>query len=235
MNAEISVVILCYRAGERIRDFVDRVISLVSNSVPAWEIVLVGNYVKGSDDNTPDIIKDIASKNKNIKIVAMEKAGMMGWDARTGLEKAAGKYVCLIDGDEQMPPEDILRVYEKIKEEGLDLVKTYRVVRYDGIARRFISASYNMIFNMLFPGAYVKDVNSKPKIFRKQAYDRLALRSDDWFLDAEMIIQAKKLKLKIGEVPTEFYKNKYRKSFVRFDTIFEFIKNLIRAKFGGNK
>jgi len=233
MNAEISVVILCYRAGERIRDFVDRTIKLIDRSVPSWEMVLVGNYLENSGDVTPEIVKDIALKNNNIKIVAMPKEGMMGWDARSGLEKAQAKYICLIDGDEQMPPEDILRVYKKIKEEDLDLVKTYRVVRHDGVARRFISSSYNLIFNLFFPGTYVRDVNSKPKIFKKESYDKMRLGSDDWFLDAEIIIQAKKLKFRIGEVPTEFYKNPYRKSFVKFDTIFEFIKNLVITRFKG--
>lgn len=234
MSAEISVVILCYQAGDRIRHFTEKVIKLVNDSVPTWEIVLVGNYLKHGKDKTPEIIKDISSKNKNIKIVAREKEGMMGWDARSGLEQATAKYICLIDGDEQMPPEDIIRVYRKIKDEGLDLVKTYRIVRHDGFSRRVISAAYNLIFNIMFPGnKYIRDVNSKPKIFRKEAYDKLHLESDDWFLDAEMIIQAKRLKFRIGEVPTEFYKNKYRKSFVKFDTIFEFIKNLLKAKFKG--
>ena len=233
MGPEISIVILCYKAGERIRHFVDAVVRIIDNSTPSWEIILVGNYLNDTNDVTPEIVKDISSKNKNIKIVAQLKEGMMGWDARSGLEKTTGKYICLIDGDEQMPPEDIVRVYKKIKDEHLDLVKTYRIVRHDGVARRFISYAYNFIFNLVFPGAYVRDVNSKPKIFRKEAYDRMRLRSDDWFLDAEMIIQAKKLKFKVGEVPTEFYRNKYRKSFVKFDTIFEFIKNILIARFKG--
>ena len=228
---ELSIVILCYQTGERIRDFVDKVVKLIDSVVPSWEIVLVANYLENANDITPEIVKDISFKNKNIKYVARVKEGMMGWDAISGLEKAAGKYICLIDGDEQMPPEDIVRVYRKIKNDDLDLVKTYREVRYDGLFRRFISAVYNLLFNLFFPGTYVKDVNSKPKIFKKEAYDRMRLLSDDWFLDAEMIIQAKKLRFRIGDVPTKFYKCCYRKSFVKFNTIFEFIGNLLKARF----
>jgi len=231
MKPEISVVILCYRAGERIRDFVDRTIKLLDNSIPSWEIILIGNYLKNTDDITPKIVNDIASKNENIKAVTRVKEGMMGWDARSGLEKAVGKYICLIDGDEQMPPEDIVRVYKKITDEGMDLVKTYRLIRYDGLARKFVSDVYNLIFNLLFPGINVRDINSKPKIFKKEAYDKMRLTSDDWFLDAEIVIQAKKLKLKIGELPTEFYKCRHRRSFIKFYTIFEFIKNLLIARF----
>ncbi len=102
MVNEISVVILCYRAGERIRDFVNRAVKLLDNSIPSWEIVLVGNYSENTEDITPEIVKDIASKNDKIKAVTRVKEGMMGWDARSGLEKAIGKYICIIDGDEQV-------------------------------------------------------------------------------------------------------------------------------------
>jgi glycosyltransferase involved in cell wall biosynthesis len=231
MAPDISIVMLCYRTGERIRAFVDKTIKSVTGLIPSWEIILVGNYLENTDDITPEIVKDIASKNQNIKAVTRVKEGMMGWDARTGLEKATGKYICLIDGDEQMPPEDIVRAYKKIKDENLDFVTTYRLSRDDGIMRRINSSLYNLIFSLLFPGIKIRDVNSKPKVFRKEAYDELRLTSNDWFLDAEMVIQAKRLKFKIGEVPTKFYKCPHRKSFVKFHTIFEFIKNLLIAKF----
>jgi glycosyltransferase involved in cell wall biosynthesis len=231
MTPDISIVILCYKTGERIRAFVDRTIKSISGQVSSWEIILVGNYVENTDDITPEIVKDIASKNQNIRAVTRIKEGMMGWDARTGLEKATGKYICLIDGDEQMPPEDIIKVYKKITDESLDLVTTYRRIRHDGITRKIVSDVYNLLFNLIFPGANVWDVNSKPKIFKKEAYDKLRLTSDDWFLDAEMVIQAKRLKFKIGEVPTEFYKCPHRRSFVKFDAIFEFIRNLLKARF----
>lgn len=233
MKPEISIVILCYRAGERIRDFVDRTVKLLDGSISSWEIILVGNYLENINDSTPEIVKDIASKNQNIKAVARVKEGMMGWDARSGLEKATGIYICLIDGDEQMPPEDIVKVYKKIKDENLDFVTTYRLVRHDGIKRKVISNVYNVVFNLLFPGINIRDVNSKPKILKKEVYDKMRLTSDDWFLDAEMVIRAKKMKLKTGEVSTEFYKCPHRKSFVKFSTIFEFIKNLLKARFNG--
>jgi len=231
MRSEISVVVLCYRSGEKIRGFVDRAVKLLNSAIPSWEIILVGNYVENTDDVTPVVVKDIASKNQNIKAVAYAKKGMMGWDARTGFEKATGKYICLIDGDEQVPPEDIARVYKKITDEGLDFVTTYRSIRHDGSVRKCISVAYNLLFRVLFPGINFRDVNSKPKIFKKDAYDKMHLTSDDWFLDAEMVIKAKRLKLKAGEVRTEFYKCEHRKSFVKFSAILEFIKNLLIARF----
>ena len=188
MNPEISVVILCYGAGERIYGFVDKVSRLLDRFIPSWEMILVGNYLDGARDRTSDIVEEVASKRDNIHAVVMPKKGMMGWDARSGLDRASGRYLCLIDGDEQMPYRDIVRVYRKIKEKDLDLVKTYRALRYDGIKRIIISQGYNLLFTLLFPGISAVDINSKPKIFRKEVYKKMGLISDDWFLDAEIMI-----------------------------------------------
>jgi hypothetical protein len=76
----------------------------------------------------------------------------------------------------------------------------------------------------------VKDANSKPKIFTKEAYSKMQLTSDDWFLDAEMLLQCARMKLRIEEIPVTFDKCISRKSFVRIDAIFEFARNLIRAR-----
>lgn len=227
---EISVVILCYKAGKRIYDFIANVIEILDKKVPSWEIVLVGNYLKGSNDDTPDIVRAIASEHKNIQAVTLPKEGMMGWDARSGLDRARGKLLCLIDGDEQMPYEDIIKVYDKLKNENLDFVMTYRAERHDGFVRTANSFIYNMITKMLFPGITVRDINSKPKIFTREAYNNMRLSSNDWFLDAEMIINSRKLRLKIGQVPTVFHKCSYRKSFVKLDAVIEFIKNLIKKR-----
>ncbi|MDD3088328.1 MAG: glycosyltransferase [Candidatus Omnitrophica bacterium] len=229
-HVELSVVILCYKAGARAYDFTSKVMKMLDMFVPSWEMVLVGNFWEGTNDPTPEVVKDIASKRDNIKYVAVPKKGMMGWDARSGLEMASGEYICLIDGDEQMPHRDIVRVYRRIKREHLDFVKTYRLVRHDGLFRILISFFYNVIFFVLFPGILYRDVNSKPKIFKQEAYERMRLESDDWFLDAEIMIQVRRLKFKVASIPSKFYKCNYRNSFVGFCTIFEFIRNLLRAR-----
>ncbi|MFH1662274.1 MAG: glycosyltransferase family 2 protein [Candidatus Falkowbacteria bacterium] len=225
---ELSIVVLCYMAGKSIYSFVEELVWLLNkNTILDYEIILVGNYNKNSDDKTPEIIKEIANNSQNIKIVAKQKEGMMGWDMRSGLQVTNGKYITVIDGDGQMPINDLIRVYKKIKEEKLDLVKTFRVSRGDEFSRHFISFFYNILFKLLFPGLKSRDINSKPKIFTEESYKKLDLKSDDWFIDAEIMIQARRHNFKIGEIEANFLKQKSRKSFVKFSAIIEFIKNLI--------
>ena len=62
------------------------------------------------------------------------------------------------------------------------------------------------------------------------ALRKLKLTSDDWFADAEIIIQASYLGFSIKEIPTIFHVNDQRPSFIKFKAIFEFIKNLIKYR-----
>jgi glycosyltransferase involved in cell wall biosynthesis len=223
-------VVLCYRSGQSIIPFVERLQRTLSRLNFSWELVLVGNYIEGSDDETPQVVKKLAETSDNIRTVIRPKQGMMGWDMRMGLDAARGTYIGVIDGDGQFPAESIIACLLKCELEDLDLTKTYRVIRDDGLYRRLISTVYNALFSLLF-GFKVRDINSKPKIMRRDKYELLNLESDDWFADAEIIIRARELGLKIGETPVHFSINDNRGSFVKPGAILEFSSNLLKYRF----
>lgn len=234
INPHFSLVVLCYRSGENIIPFVERLQRTLSRCNFSWEIVLVGNYVEGTDDETPHVVAKLAEQSQNIRTVIRPKQGMMGWDMRMGLDAARGTYIGVIDGDGQFPPESIVACLLKCELEDLDLTKTYRVIRDDGLYRRLISLVYNALFSLLF-GFKVRDINSKPKIIRRDKYELLNLQSDDWFADAEIIIRARELGLKIGETPVHFSANDARGSFVKPKAVLEFTSNLLRYRFASRK
>ncbi len=235
----LSVVVLCYKAGDFINHYIPTLQQALHDNAIDYELVLVANYNarERDTDTTPSIARELALHNPAIQSVALEKRGMMGWDMKSGLAATCGEIIAVIDGDGQMPPDDVIRVYKKLQEEHLDVAQTFRAVRKDGLYRITISSIYNWVFRLLFPGTAVRDVNSKPKIFRRSAYEKLHLTSDGWFIDAEIIIQASINHLAIGEVPTTFYKNPTRNSFVTIGTIMDFAWNLLvyRCKKYGNK
>lgn len=230
---DVSVVILCYKAGDLAPAYVARMKKILEAKGLSYELVLVANYnvYEVNRDKTPDIVTELARHDATLKVVAKPKEGMMGWDMRSGLAQASGKTIAVIDGDGQMPPEDVARVYDHLVSGSFDMVKTYRDERFDGSGRIMISRIYNFLLKLLFPKVEVTDANSKPKIFTNSALHKLRLQSDDWFIDAEIIIQASYLHFRIGQVPTKFYENKFRKSFIGFSAMVQFLKNLIRYRF----
>ena len=231
---DFSLVVLCYRSGKSIIPFIEKLCQTLSYCNFSWELVLVGNYVEGSDDETPQVVTELARTRPNIRTVVRPKIGMMGWDMRTGLDEARGEYIGVIDGDGQFPAEYVVTCLMKAKLENLDLTKTYRVRRDDGLYRRLISGVYNALFKVLF-GMRVQDVNSKPKIIRRSKYELLRLESNDWFADAEIMIRAQEAGLSIGEIPVHFLVNDDRASFVKPAAIFEFMSNLFKYRFGSRE
>ena len=226
----LSVCVLAFESAETIEGFVEQLILALEPVEPDFEIVLVGNYVEGVDDRTPEVVRRIAATRPRLRAVTLPKQGMMGWDMRSGLAVARGRVLGVIDGDGQMPAEDVPRVYRLLRDERLDLALTYRERRDDGAYRRLISTLYNTVFKLLFPGLGVRDVNSKPKLMTRATYERLVLRSDGWFIDAEIMIQARRAGLAIGELPTVFRCLDARPSFVRPGAILEFAANLVVAR-----
>ena len=223
---EISVVVLAYRSAATITNFVDSLVDSLEKENLLWEIVLVGNYFAEVEDRTPEVVRGIAARDSRIKAVVKIKKGMMGWDMKSGLQAATGKSLAVIDGDGQMPSSDVIRVYQLMKKNGLDLAKTYRAKRNDSSYRRLISVGYNILFKLLFPGINAWDMNSKPKIMTREFYEKMNLESNGWFIDAEIMIFARRLQARIGEVQTVFLSMDSRPSFVKPFSILEFLGNL---------
>jgi glycosyltransferase involved in cell wall biosynthesis len=211
--------------------FFDKLREVLEDLHIDYEIVLVANDFAESKDETIKIVTQLASNNAHVKPITLIKEGMMGWDMLQGMNACTGNFICVIDGDGQFPLESVADVYLAIKDSDYDIVKTFRVKRHDGMYRILLSTIYNLLFRLLFPGLNSKDVNSKPKIVSRDIYSKLNLQSTDWFIDAEIMIVARDLKLKIKEIPITFSANESRKSFIKINAIIEFIVNMIKFKF----
>jgi glycosyltransferase involved in cell wall biosynthesis len=226
-----SIVILAYRAQDSIIQYVAKLESLLcSNSIDNYEIILVANYDQNRCDSTPDIARTLSKDNSRIRALTELKMGMMGWDARMGLLAATGDTIALIDGDGQMPPEDIIRVHNVMISGEFDFVKTYRISRGDGWSRKIASTGFNFIFRFMFPGCRFRDVNSKPKMFSRHALESLNLGCDGWFFDGEVVTEAMRLNLSFAEIPTHFKENEWRGSFVNLATVLEMLISLIKLR-----
>ena len=227
---ELSAIVLCYRAGESIRHVIEPLYRELEESGATYELVLVANYHEGSDDATPAVVAEFAREHPNARCLAEVKQGAMGWDMRTGLAAARGEYLLVIDGDAQNPVEDLVEMYRQMKATGADVMKGRRIARFDGPYRRVVSGVYNGLFMVLFRTRGLWDINGKPKGMTRRAYEQLDLRSDDWFIDAEIVINARRRGLRVAEMPVVFRRNDERASFVRVSAIWEFLANMGRER-----
>jgi glycosyltransferase involved in cell wall biosynthesis len=230
---ELSAVVLCYRAAESIKLVIDPLYALLEDSGVPFELVLVANYWPDAPDVTPEIVHEFSAAHSNATVIDDVKQGGMGWDMRSGLAAARGRYIVAIDGDAQNPVEDVLRMYQLMRNAGADVGKGRRANRADGLYRRLISWGYNALFRILFGTRDLWDINGKPKALTRDAYLRMNLASDDWFVDAEIVLAARDAGMKIVELPVLFLENKERSSFVRPSSTLEFVAHMIRFRIRG--
>lgn len=194
-----------------------------------YHLVLVDN---GSQDATGAILAGLAEKNRRLRVVTVPVNRGYGHGIRAGLATCTAPVAGYLDGDGQVDAGDVARVYCALASGDADLAKARRMTRGDTAARRGVSWVFNLLFRWLF-AVEALDVNAKPKFLRVQHLATLALRADDWFIDTEVLLKAARLGLRCVTVDIDFRARPAGASHVRFGTIVEFMKNLIRYRCGG--
>lgn len=229
----LSAIVLGYRAEDALKPLADGLHADLTASGIDFELVLVANYDGPRPDRTAAVASEFAGAHENVVVVAEPKLGAMGWDMRSGLDAANGDFLVVIDGDGQNPTHDVLRAYELREGSGADVVKGRRSSRADGFARVAISLVYNVAFTVMFGARGIWDVNGKPKGMTREALGRMRLEADDWFIDAEIVLEARRCGLVLAEFPVRFEENTERASFVGWKTVAEFVRNMFARRFSG--
>ena len=226
-NCRVSLALLFYNEEENVIPVVAVLKDALTGAGMDFELILVDN---GSRDRTPDLIHELVSNDPRLKKVTVNENLGYGWGAINGLNAASGEWIGFMAGDSQIDPEDVVKLLNQ-RQSGCDLIKVRRTLRQDGFIRAWISNMYVMMVSVLF-GLPFYDINATPRIFRRQWLDSFMLTSKDWFLDAEILIKAKFLGLTVKEIPIIFRKREAGKSNVNLLTVFEFLKNIVRFRFG---
>jgi len=222
-----SLVIPLYDEAENVERVAREIVAALERAGEPFELVLVDN---GSRDRTRELVTRLASGDRRLRLVLVDKNRGFGSGVLAGLAVARGDAVGFMGGDGQVSADDLAAVVARLRREGLDLVVGRRVARADGWRRRFVSLVYNGLFRLLFR-TRVADVNGSPKAMTRSLLDALALRSKDWFLDAEIVVKAEALKARVGEWPLAFRRREGGASHVRLAAIAEFARNMIRYRF----
>jgi len=162
------------------------------------EVILVdGN----SKDDTVAVSRSI---RPDIRVVRQDRPGK-GAALRAGFAAARGDYIVMIDADRSMDPTEIQR-YLDLLDQGHDLVKGSRFLDDGGTTdMELIQRLGNGVLRGLVNGLYRTDFTDLCYgffAFRRNRLDDLALCSDGFEIETELVVRAIKAGLRIGEVPS---------------------------------
>jgi len=117
-----SFVVPAYNEEKNIPTLCERILLLAKKLNASWELIFIND---GSTDSTLNVLKEVASKNSNIKYINLSRNFGHQPALTAGLKHATGEAIISMDCDLQDPPEVIEEMIEKW-EEGFHIVYARR-------------------------------------------------------------------------------------------------------------
>ena len=194
---EVSVVMPCLNEAETLEACMVKAQRALQESHIAGEIVIADN---GSTDGSQQIAERLGARVVNVQAKGYGSA-LMG-----GIAAASGQYVVMGDADDSYDFGHIPRFIEELRK-GADVVMGNRF--RGGIQKNAMPPLHRYFGNpaltrlgQLFFKSPVGDFYCGLRGLRKDAYERMALRTTGMEFATEMVVKATLLVLRIAEVPT---------------------------------
>ncbi len=166
----ISAVVPVFNEEESLEKFYPRITDALKEIGQDYELIFIDD---GSTDNSLEILKSLAEKDKKIRIYSFRKNLGKAEALTYGFREAKGDYVVTLDADLQDKPEEIVNLLNKSKE-GFDMVSGWRKNRKDSIIMRLPSKLFNFLMSA-FWGVHLHDYNCGLKLYKKDAVKGLNL------------------------------------------------------------
>ncbi len=206
MSDSLSFVFPMYNEKDNIEEMIFRTMAVAPELTSDYEIVVVDD---ASTDGSGEMVDRLAALHPQVRCIHHPKNRKLGGALRTGFAAARKELVLYTDSDLPIDMNDIRLALPYL--ERADLLIGYRLVRTEGLRRRVISKGYNWIIRQMF-GLHVRDVNFAFKVLRRKVVDALDLRSEGSFIDAEIILEARRHGFRVREVGMMFYQRTAGKS-----------------------
>jgi len=221
MIREISVFLPAYNDGKTIGKLVLDAIAVLDPLGLDYEVIIIDDC---SRDETGAIAQKLAEDHKRVKWVRHMENRDYGGVLKSGFAHATKKWVFYTDGDGQYDIREMTRLLPYAEE--YDLVNGAILKREDVFYRVIVSKMYQSFLNVLF-GKTLSYVNCDFRLVRKEAVDRIKIRSDSGFAPAEMVLRLVKSGIKFKEVLVSHFPRRYgRSQFLNLKKMFHLLRDM---------
>ncbi|HTK23973.1 MAG TPA: glycosyltransferase family 2 protein [Gaiella sp.] len=219
---EISVVIPCLNEEEAVGKVVDQALEGIRRSGRTGEVIVVDN---ASTDRSADVAAEHGA------IVVHEERPGYGSAYLAGLAHARGGYIVMGDADETYPMQELAPFVERLAA-GDDLVMGSR---FEGtihgeampwLNRHIGNPILTGLLNVLF-GVKISDAHCGMRAVRRDALPVLDLHSTGMEFASEMVFKAFRRKLRISEIPIDYYPRVGESKLNRFGDAWRHVKFML--------
>lgn len=190
-NEEDTVEELALRADKVLREVASE-----------YEIIIVDD---GSTDRTAALADSLAEENRRVRVIHHPQNMGYGNALRSGFAAARLDFVFYTDGDLQFDIAELPRLLPLIHD--ADIVSAYKIRRMDRWERKIVSWVYNTSLRLFFDLPF-RDVNCGFKLYRREVFDKIELKSTRGLIDAEVLLKARKAGFRIVQVGVTHYRRR---------------------------
>jgi glycosyltransferase involved in cell wall biosynthesis len=167
-----------------------------------YELIVVDD---ASTDSTPQLADALAATDPHVRVVHHPANRKLGGSMKTGFAAATGDVVLYSDADLPFDMAEVAHAVRLLRYYEADVVSAYRHDRTgEGSARAVYTFFYNLLIRRLF-GVRMRDINFAFKLARTRIFDHIELKSEGSFIDAELIIRARKLGYEVIQFGVDYF------------------------------
>lgn len=202
----LSIVIPAHNEESRLPRTLEQIFQFLSQQSYTAEVVVVEN---GSSDRTLELAREFSNTHKNLIVLHEERRGK-GNAVQRGILEAHGEYRFICDADLSMPIEELAKFLPPTLT-GFDVAIGSReapgAIRYnEPNYRHFGGRAINLLIRLLIlPG--LNDTQCGFKCFHASTAESLFRQQTltGWSFDIEILYLARRKKLRVREIPIQWY------------------------------
>ncbi|HBF35143.1 TPA: glycosyl transferase [Candidatus Sumerlaeota bacterium] len=199
-----TLVIPAYNEETRLGETLQTILAYVQEHGLSVEILVVND---GSTDGTASLVRE---QFPQVRLEENPGNRGKGYSVRAGMLTAHGKWVLFSDADLSTPIDELPK-FEAALRDGADVVIGSRVLRGSVLEvrqpwwRELSGRTFNLLVR-LFSALPYHDTQCGFKAYQRDAAQRIAQAQQltGWAFDVEQLVLAKKMSLRVTEVPVRW-------------------------------
>ncbi|EQC46798.1 glycosyltransferase family 2 protein [Bacteriovorax sp. Seq25_V] len=199
-NIDLSIVVPFLNEELVLNSFFENAFKKLESSQISFEIIGVDN---GSIDSSYEIAQRFPVK------LVKEKMRGYGAALKRGFIESRGQYIAYLDCDGSYTIEDLIALYQEIREKGSDKVIGTRIndkseSKAMPLLHRYVGTPMLNLLCFIRHGLRTNDVNSGLRVFRSSILKKMSLSSDGMEFASEFLIKCYRSNFQIHEVPISY-------------------------------
>lgn len=190
----LTFIIPAFNDGATIETVVRKTVDTGRRLGILFDILVIDD---ASTDGTAKILSRLTNQIKELSVITHAANAGYGQTIKELYQKARHAWLFSIPGDYQIEPGEVTKLWPRRKSG--DMIIGWRRLRRDSPARLRQSHIYNTLLRVMF-GLTIHDINSV-RLMKTSIIKSVRLTTSSAFVDAELVIVAKRAGFRIAEFP----------------------------------